>query len=89
MNGINQIVYCECGNGEVVKFNEVYPMLDFLDTGRELMGNYFIWDRHESLRNNLVPFQCGKITAEQVERDERFFQIYFIIHHNLRIGITL
>jgi len=62
-----------------MEFKEIIPILEYIDSGRDLIGNYFVvnWKQEN---------QCYLITKNLIE-DERFFQKSFIEQHNLRIGI--
>lgn len=64
-----------------ISFSEIIPVYDFIDTGRDLIGNYYVIDYHGTANKAL------KITKKWLDNDDRLFQLNFILHHKAVIGI--
>jgi hypothetical protein len=64
-------------------FNFAMPMHEFMYRGNDsLIDKYWCW-----YNPHFKKWQYEKIDANWINRDVRFFDPSFIIHHNLHVGI--
>ena len=62
-----------------INIGRLIPMYEFLDSGRDLIGKYFVIDYHQ------YAIKLFKIDHD-ILNDERWFQPEYILHHNLHVA---